>query len=208
MTTTTTTTTTNKSRLGLIAQLYEGQAQWTNIDKYILEGSKHKENIFFSNFDIPARSFSEGFGIGNNDFLKNQNGDKLVEWFAILAKGNIVLPEKEIGGFYHVVSISDDGIRVIVDGQTIINKPGQQAPTIDCATKLIELNPLVEKSFELTYFQGPREQIALSTYIKKIDNPAAFVKGTYCGTTKAASLLLADGYSIISPTWFTLPTGF
>lgn len=196
------------SRLGLIASLYEGQDQWNHIDRYLNEGFKHEENIYFSNFDVATRAFSEGFGYGNNDYLKNMNGDKLIEWFALQAKGNIVLPENEASGSYHIVSISDDGIRISIGGKTILENANIHAPTIDCATELVQLNSKEEKSFELTYFQGPRMHISLMTFIKKIDDVNAFKKESFCSTGNDANVLLQNGYKVISAAWFTLPAGY
>lgn len=191
---------------GLYAKIYEGEIEWRVLDNYFINGNMHVENIYFSNFNVPERIFSEGFGASANEFLKNKKGEKLVEWFSIKAKGNIVLPKNESIGFYHIVSLSDDGVKVIIAGETIINKQNPQSPTIDCANKLIYFSSNLEQSFELSYFQGPRNRIALSTFIKKIDNPAGFTNGSYCGLHDP-QLLLNDGYKIIEPAWFTLPAG-
>lgn len=197
-----------KSKLGLIAQLYEGEDNWRNMDQYMKEGYKHQEYIYFSNFNVPTRNFLQGFGFGETDFLKNRHGEKLIEWFAIHAKGNIVIPENESDGFYHIVTISDDGVRVKIDGNTLISNPIAHAPTIDCADSLVELKSKVEKPFELTYFQGPRTAIALMVFIKKIDDPASFKKSKNCSTQMQPQALYDEGYKVISPSWFTLPVGF
>ncbi|MBC7711802.1 MAG: hypothetical protein H7177_00585, partial [Rhizobacter sp.] len=118
------------SKLGLIAHLYEGQNQWNNLDQYFTEGYQHEENMYFSNFDVPTRAFDEGFGYAADIFLRNRNGEKLIEWFAIKANGNMVLPESETTGLYQIVTISDDGIQVTIDGKTIISNKGVHAPTV------------------------------------------------------------------------------
>ncbi len=197
-----------KSRLGLIAQLYEGEKDWLNLDQYLKEGYKHQEYIYFSNFNIPSRDFQQGFGFGESDYLKNRNGEKLIEWFAIQAKGNIILPENESDGFYHIVTISDDGINVKIDGKTFINNSKTHSPTIDCANSLIEFKSNQEKTFELTYFQGPRTRIALMTFIKKIEDSSKFKKSTICSSKKGPEMLMKEGYKVIGPAWFTLPDGF
>lgn len=195
-----------QSRLGLIAHLYEGQNEWNNIDRYYSQGYKHQENIYFSNFNVPTRSFDEGFGYSADDYLKNRNGEKLIEWFAIEAKGNITLPESETGGSYHIATLSDDGIRIKVSGELILNNPNTHGATVDCATKLFELNKGEEKSFELGYFQGPRYHIALITLVKKIDDPSTFKKN--CTNGQSYQKLIDNGYKVIGPSWFTLPAGY
>lgn len=194
-------------RSGLIASLYEGKYGFSSINIYLTDGYKHPENIYFSNFNVPARSFNQGFSVGENDFLKTQTGSKLIEWFAIDAKGNITLPEAQEEGFYHIVTISDDGILVKVDGRTLISNPSPHAPMIDCSKELVEMVKGKEKPFELTYYQGPRYQIALMTFIKKVD-PATYKKSSLCGTGNGPAALLKEGYSVISPEWFTLPAGY
>jgi hypothetical protein len=194
------------SHSGLIAFLYEGQNGWNTMDQYFTNGYKHPETIYFSNFNVPPRSFDEGFGVGS-DFLRNIHGDKLIEWFAIHAKGNIVLPANKSPGAYHIVTLSDDGVRISVDGHDIINNPTTHAPTINCARDLVQLNRGDEKPFELGYFQGPRYFIAIVVLVKKIEQPGTFTNGAICfgGDTSG---LIADGYEVMDPAWFTLPAGY
>lgn len=194
-------------RAGLIASLYEGKENFSNFNIYLTDGYRHPESIYFSNFNVPARSFSEGFSIGENDFLKTQKGSKLIEWFAIEAKGNLVLPKDKEEGFYHIVTISDDGIIVKVDEKTIISNPTNHAPQIDCAKELVEMTKDSEKPFELGYYQGPRYTIALMTFIKKVD-PTTYKKSALCSKAGNVQALLDEGYSVISPDWFTLPDGY
>ena len=197
-----------KSRLGLIAQLYEGENNWQNVEIYFKQGYKHQEYIYFSNFNIPSRDFQQGFGFGEEDFLKNRHGEKLIEWFAIFAKGNIVLPENESDGLYHIATISDDGVSVKIDGKMIIDSPNAHAPWIDCSDHFVEFKSKEEKSFELKYFQGSRTRIALMTFIKKVDDPSKFKKSKVCSSSYGPEELIKDGYKVISPSWFTLPAGF
>ncbi|MBA2404218.1 MAG: hypothetical protein H0V66_05555 [Bdellovibrionales bacterium] len=197
----------SEARNGLIASLYEGQPNWNHLDRYQAEGYKHPEDIYFSNFNVPTRAFDQGFGLANDLFLKNQQGDKLIEWFAINAKGYLTLPYSAQEGFYHVVTISDDGIRIKIDGNMILSNPGVHPPTIDCASQLIELKRGTDQSFELDYFQGPRYHIALITMIKKVD-PQSFTLSGLCSTGHGPDALTQEGYQIISPEWFTLPDGY
>ncbi len=194
-------------RNGLIAFLYEGDPQWNNIDRYSDDGYKHPETIYFSNFNVPTRAFDEGFGFSATEFLKNKNDEKLIEWFAIFAKGNLKLPADESEGFYHIATLSDDGIRISVDGNMIINNPNTHAPTINCAGQLVSMHHSEEKPFELGYFQGPRFHIALMTFVKKIDDPGSFNGGAHCSGSNV-QVLIDDGYEVMAADWFTLPAGY
>jgi hypothetical protein len=194
------------SRSGLIASLYEGQANFNSMDRYAAEGYKHPENIYFSNFDIPNHSFSDGFTYGAGEYLKNRVGEKLIEWFSIKARGHIVLPATMEEGFYHIASVSDDGVRITIDGNVVLNNSNTHAQTTDCSS-LVEFKKGVEKDFVLDYFQGPRYYIALTTMIKKVD-PATYSKSKLCGSGNGPEALAKEGYSVIGPEWFTLPSDF
>lgn len=195
------------AKSGLLANLYEGKYGFNGLNIYFTDGYKHPETIYFSNFNVTPRSFSDGFSVGENDFLKTQTGTKLIEWFAIEAKGHIRLPDDKEEGFYHIITVSDDGIVVRVDGQDIISNPTNHAPQIDCAKAPLEFKKGEEHDFWLGYYQGPRYQIALQTYIKKVD-PATYTKSALCKKANDTQALLNEGYEIIKPDWFTLPEGY
>jgi hypothetical protein len=196
------------SRMGLIASIYEGKSNWNSLGRYFIEGFKHPEDLYFSNFNIPNRYFDNGFNFSDGEFLKTVKSEKLIEWFAILANGHIGLPESEADGFYHIVTISDDGIEVSIDGKVIISNTGTHAAVADCAGQLIEFKKGEAKKFQLKYFQGPRYHIALMTFIKKIEAPSAFKKSSSCSTGISPEKLAEQGYRVIAPDWFTLPDNF
>lgn len=194
-----------KSQLGLIAKLFEGSKDWSLIDVYEQKGYEHPEKIYFSNFNVPNRSFSEGFNIGENDFLKTKSGEKLVEWFSLSAFGYIVLPDNQDEGTYHISTLSDDGVRVTVGDEMLINSPNAHAAKIMCSSKLIFLKKGEKQKFRLDYFQGPRYHIALMAFIKKVDTAEGFKNATYCNKGTAPSTLINAGYEIISPAYFAIP---
>jgi hypothetical protein len=43
-----------KNVLGLMASIYEGQPQFNHMDRYLNEGFKHPEMLYFSNFNVPT----------------------------------------------------------------------------------------------------------------------------------------------------------
>lgn len=192
-------------RQGLIGNIYEGQPEWGNIEKYLQDGVVHPQTIYFSHFEVAPRSFSEGFGNGE-EALKSQSNEKLIEWFSIEARGNINLPADMEEGTYHIATLSDDGIRVTVNGEVILQNNAVHAPIIDCASKLVTLKKGQAQSFKLNYFQGPRYQIALMTFIKKIDNPSTFL--TESCRKSDHNLLLAEGYKVMGAEFFTIPNEF
>lgn len=195
----------NAHELGLIANLYEGQYGWGSLDRYFVEGYKHPTPIYFSNFNVTPRSFSEGFNFSDSEFLKNKAGNRLIEWFAIEAKGQLALPESAAEGYYHITTISDDGIEVKINNKAIISHKGTHAPAVDCANDLVKLTKDEAAEFQLRYFQGPRYQIALMTFIKKVEDPSLFNKKEACLEKGNAESLKKLGYTVIAPQWFKLP---
>ena len=131
----------------------------------------------------------------------------MIEWFAISASGYMILPATRDEGFYHIATISDDGIRVSVDGSVILSNPNVHAPTLDCASELVQFSKGDKKPFVLDYFQGPRYHIALITMIKKVD-PANYARSGNCSTRSGPDSLIQEGYEVIGPEWFVLPDGF
>lgn len=194
------------ARAGLIGHLFEGEDNWNEIDRYLASGYRHPEAIYFSNFNVPVRSFSEGFIMGSEP-LKDRQGDRLIEWFGIQVKGYTVLPPAKTAGAYHIATLSDDGVRVLIDGRSIVNNPRTHAVTLDCANEVVEFQPGDEKTFELQYFQGPRHHIALMVFIKKVNNPGSFSTGN-CASGNRPEDLIAAGYEVMSSAWFTLPQGY
>lgn len=189
-------------RTGLIAKLYEGKADFSNLERFFVEGEIYEDNVFFSNFNV-STNLEEGFG-NKNFVLLNDLDQPLNSNFAISAEGNIVLPDDEEEGAYHITTISDDGIRVAVDQEVILENDTPHAPTVDCANQLVFLNHGEEKQFKLDYFQSGGG-ITVKTLIKRID-PENFDSSS-CNMGDEASLL-ANGYKIMKPQFFTIPSGF
>ena len=195
----------NANEYGLLANLYEGQNGWNNLDRYFSEGYKHETAIYFSNFNVPTRSFSAGFNFSDSEFLKTKSGNRLVEWFAIEARGQLVLPDNEAEGLYQIATLSDDGIEVKVNDNVIISNKNTHAPTVNCATSLVKLTRNEANDFKLKYFQGPRHQIALMTFIKKISSSTVMTDLNKTACKKDVESLKKDGYTVIAPQWFKLP---
>ena len=101
--------------------------------------------IYTSSLNIPPQDFRDGFpGV-----------TKRFEWFAIDYTGRFWI---EKPGDYHFVLTSDDGSILYIDGQEIIDNDGQHAPLDKDGS--VELSHGVH-SIRVSYFQGPRFQVAL-----------------------------------------------
>lgn len=105
--------------------------------------------IYTSSLDIPPRKFSEGFPGVTNRF----------EWFAIDYSGRFWI---EKPGVYRFALTSDDGSRLYIDDQLVINNDGIHGPQIQTAN--FGLKGGVHR-IRVSYFQGPREEVALMLQI-------------------------------------------
>lgn len=105
--------------------------------------------LYTSSLDISPRSFEEGFpGISNR-----------FEWFAIRyeASFEIVTP-----GDYSFRLLSDDGSRLYINGDLVIDNDGIHPPA-----EITGAVALTAGSHRMTvdYFQGPRTEIALQLFV-------------------------------------------
>jgi hypothetical protein len=104
---------------------------------------------------IPPREFSEGFPGVTDRF----------EWFAIDYTGRFFISDP---GRYEFVLISDDGSKLYIDEQVVIDNNGHHSPFKKGGAT--ELSNGVH-SIRISYFQGPRFMIALVLGVRKPGDP-------------------------------------
>lgn len=106
-------------------------------------------SIFASKWDVPRRSFEEGFpGISDR-----------FEWFAIDYNGPFYVAH---GGDYRFHVSSDDGTIVAFDGRRVVDNDGIHA--VADARGTIALSQGMHR-IEISYFQGPRYSVALQIWV-------------------------------------------
>ena len=104
--------------------------------------------VYTKVLDIAPRSFDSGFPGVTDRF----------EWFAIRYTGTFNVDTE---GEYGFRLLSDDGSRLIIDGNLIIDNDGVHPP--GSATGKAYLTP-GRHQIEVDYFQGPRTEIALQLF--------------------------------------------
>ena len=106
---------------------------------------KPRGSIYTTSLNIPAQSFLQGFpGV-----------TKRFEWFALDYTGRFWI---EHAGEYRFRLTSDDGSKLYVDDRMVVDNDGLHAPLDGEGS--VELNSGVHR-IRVSYFQGPREQVAL-----------------------------------------------
>jgi hypothetical protein len=115
-----------------------------------LTGRTPVTTLYTKTLNIPPQDFSEGIP-----------GVERVEWFAIDYSGDIWIVKK---GKYHFEVLSDDGARLFIDGKPVINNDGLHPPKAKKGSVSLGPGP---HSIRLSYFQGPRQTIALVLTVKE-----------------------------------------
>lgn len=219
-------------RRGLKAQLFYASAadrargnqqlriDYDNVDDLITQGLQSDAIIYFSNIDVRTRDFTEGFSATDNSYLKDEEGSKLIEWFALRFETMIKLAPNDEPGEYQFIIVSDDGSIVSIKDtpssnyRTFINNDGITATRVGCATNnesiFLDANSRIPTMIK--YYQGPRTKIGLSIFWRKA--PSNNEGSQYCGKTSANGVsfgtpehyqMLADeGWKPLQPDNFIL----
>jgi hypothetical protein len=110
---------------------------------------KPQGKIYVSSLNVPLRDFTEGFpGV-----------TKRQEWFAIDYTGRFWI---EKPGLYGFELASDDGSRLYIDDQIVVDNDGIHP--LATRSGIVELGGGIH-TIRVLYFQGPRLQVALMLQI-------------------------------------------
>jgi hypothetical protein len=137
---------------GLRGQIYlipEQSISLPNFKKLQSAGS-----IYTSSLNIPPRTFTEGFPGITGRF----------EWFAIDYTGRFWIEKLDK---YHFALLSDDGSKLYIDKKVVIDNDGVHAPKVLYGT--VKLSRGIH-SIRVSYFQGPRAELALILAVAGADD--------------------------------------
>ncbi len=104
--------------------------------------------VYACEWDVPTREFRSGFP-----------GVEKVEWFAIRYAGGFSVAN---AGSYTFRINSDDGTKLSIDGELVVDNDGTHPPRSKSGTVELEAG---DHQLVLEYFQGPRYHIALQVYV-------------------------------------------
>ena len=108
-------------------------------------------SVFTDRWDIPSRSFTEGFPGVTNRF----------EWFSLTYQGSIYIPT---AGRYSFRLSSDDGSQLYLDDALVVDNDGVHPMSDKHATVVLKQG---NHAFRLRYFQGPPVEIGLQLFVKE-----------------------------------------
>ena len=102
-----------------------------------------------ANIDVPVRSYTQGFP---------ELGVDVLEDFAIRLRGQI---EIETAGTYNFAISSDDGSKLFINGELLIDNDGLHGMSAKSNSIMLTAG---FHDIEIQYFQGPRTQIGLQWF--------------------------------------------
>jgi hypothetical protein len=133
---------------GLVYHIHRNTSKLPDFEKLKAAGPA----IYTSSLNLPPQDFKRGFpGV-----------TKRTEWFAIDYTGRFWINDP---GTYTFSLLSDDGAKLFIDDQAVIDNDGTHAPLEK--TGAIELAAGIHR-IRVSYFQGPKFQVAL---VLKIASP-------------------------------------
>ena len=145
---------------GLHGQVYELLRGMTYLPYFTT--MRPLTTLYTKSLNIPNQEFSQGF-----PDLPN-----LKEWFAVDYQGTIWISES---GEYHFQLISDDGSKLYLDDVQIIDNDGiHPARSMEAAVQLKKGSHRIR----ISYFQGPRERLALVFSVARPNDPAWHIFNT------------------------------
>jgi hypothetical protein len=135
----------------LEGRIFQLEAGTSELPQNMHKDYKSLITLFTRKIDIPTRSFTEGFPGLQNVF----------EWFGVQYRGSIAVRN---AGTYTFRLLSDDGSKLFVDSNLVIDNDGVHQPRFKSGE--IYLSPGTYP-IRLDYFQGPKVQIALQLFVAK-----------------------------------------
>jgi hypothetical protein len=174
---------------GLKADLYyraPGQDRWYSTADYISKGKKSDKFFFFTQLNVPTRLFSLGFPLETGGMVKNDDGQDLIEYFALRFATILKLGANDTEGDYELALLSDDGAvwRVRDDNgvyQAVVSSDGDHSSRLACGANVIHMKRDTELVVQLDYYQGPRTEISLIPLWRKVNG--AHQSEPLCGVT-------------------------
>tara|TARA_Y100001935_G_scaffold253922_2_gene261465 strand:- start:1126 stop:2283 length:1158 start_codon:yes stop_codon:yes gene_type:complete len=161
---------------GLHAKLWHltaDQPHYNKVQDYFDYGHPSNQDIFFSEVNVPTRIFSEGFPTLVGDTIKTDDGQNLVEYFAMEFDGGLRLGPDDPEGEYELALLSDDGALMLLapaDGDTyevVVNNDGDHPTRMACGQKVTFTNDSQFK-VKFKYYQGPRYHISVIPLWRKV----------------------------------------
>jgi hypothetical protein len=162
---------------GLIAELFtvdHKMHRHTSVQDLIDQGAPSNQKLFFTDVNVPTRVFDTGFPTEAGTMIQDDQGQDLIEYFALRFKSVLKLGPDDQEGEYELALLADDGaiLKVIdIDGaeQVIVDNDGVHPSRFGCGQQTLHMSRDTALDIRLDYFQGPRYHISLIPMWRKVD---------------------------------------
>jgi hypothetical protein len=154
---------------GVVAQLRylpPSGPRYNKVADYKTYGILADATLFFSQINVPTRSFSLGFMTAGGQPVIIGNGDVLYEYFSVHFDSQIQLTATDPVGSYQFAVLSDDGAVLQIDRgsglSNLINNDGDTPTRLRVSqTPVVFPDRTTKLPIHLDYYQGPRYHIAM-----------------------------------------------
>ena len=163
---------------GLVGNLYyvplaDQSKDLETLDQVTKKAVQASGTIFMSQMNVPTRSFVDGFAPVGGEPIKDDAGNKLIEYFGLRMQTELALADADEEGTYQLATISDDGMIVYTGSDSaptvLVGKYDKVHPTrSDCGAVTFNLKKGDRLPLNLIYYQGPRERIAAVLAWRKV----------------------------------------
>jgi hypothetical protein len=147
----------------------------TSSQQYLKESLKVAE-LELSSVNVPGRYFEFGFTTNSGSLLAIDDVP-MTEWFALSVASRLRITEP---GKYQFSLLSDDGATLKVkypdqeEYQTFIDNEGIHPPKLKVSDSVLDFSTGTESyPINLSFYQGPRFNIALMLMMRKINDVSA-----------------------------------
>jgi hypothetical protein len=229
---------------GLVGEIYSfpntlitesPTSTWPSISVFDLksQGTKLDASLYLSNLDLPPTWFERGLQTTSGDFVRAPGGAILTQYFLLRLTGKLNLPDGGTPGLYQFALLSDDGSVLRLDAGSgldyNVDNDGVHQVRFACGGSAVALEAGVQIPFDLHYFQGPPNMVALTLLYRRIGNigdSSPTLTDAACGlgedsyffdvsstatvakdTWKAETSGVLSRWEVVPPTAFSLPEG-
>ena len=155
-------------------------------DDYLEHGKRIPNLIQLEQINIPPQDSDEGFQDSSGEIITDLNGQKIYKYYSIRLKGFIQPNTGNAPEAYEFAMVSDDGMRVILDGEVILDDEQPHSPRWICSSTSYEFSPSTVKTIEVYYIQAVLGHMAMTLLYRKVGD------GEGCPTLPVISIRLGQ----------------
>ena len=128
------------------------------LDDYLEDGRQVPYTVHMSQISFSVRDF-DGFmtSIGLLSIRNKQDNKSLSRWFSLKLNSFLVPNIGHTDESYEFAILADGGVRVVLDGETILENEREEAPRgpiWTCSQSSYDFSPSMKKSIEISYFHA------------------------------------------------------